>query len=104
MTGWDYIFRALEVYEWCTDPARHFLFSAVAGSLVFFLTLTILSACGWVWERGTRKHISSAAAYIIILFCLLLAISAALGLHYLLDFGYAAYTTPLDPPLDLVIP
>lgn len=104
MYGWDYIENIFDVIEILFDPARHFLYSAIAGLLVYLLTLTILSVLGWVWEHLTSKHISTVVVYIIILSSLLLATSAALGLHYVLDYVWLAYTTPLNPPLDLVVP
>ena len=111
MDGWDYIDnildfirRIFDAWAWLCDPARHLLLSAIAGSLAFFLMLIILSAVGFFWERLTRRKVSSAAAYIMLLSCLLVGAALGLRIHYWLDFLWLAYITPLNPPLELKIP
>jgi len=93
MYGWDYIDGILNAASWLLDPARHFLYSAILGSLVYCLTLTTLSAHGWVWEHLTHRKVSSVAVWLMILSSLLLGTSLALGLHYVLDYGWSALDT-----------
>jgi len=94
--GADYILGILDSLIWLLDPARHFLYSAILGSSGFFLTLTILSACGWTWERLTHRKTSSAAVFIMVICSVLVGTALALALHYALDYGWAAFANPFS--------
>jgi len=103
--GIDYILEWLDFFQWLFDPARHFLYSATLGSLVWLLTLTISSAVGWTWEHVTGKRVSSGVVYSMIISCLLVGTSAALALHYYLDFGWSALDLPFNSlPMELELP
>ena len=90
--------------DWLIDPAQHFLLAFTAGALVYLLTSTMSFVLLSAWGIGTRKQTSSAVVYGIHICCLLLGVSAALLSHYLLDYGWQLYSTPLYPGLDLVMP
>jgi len=103
--GIDYILGILDSLIWLLDPARHFLYSAILGSSVFCLTLTILSAFGWVWEHLTHRTMNSGVVWLMIISSLLVGTAFALGLHYVLDYGWAAVSLPFSgAPLELEIP
>jgi len=103
--GIDYWLEILDKIQWLLDPARHWLYSAILGSLVFSLTLIILFVFGLIWERLTHREMSTDAVWYMIISSLLVGASAALGLHYCLDFGWSALDLPFNSlPLELNIP
>ena len=102
--GWDCLERLAEWAALLNDPLTHFLLSAIAGFLVYSLTLTTLSVHGWVWERLTSRKVSTVAGYIMIFSSLLLASAVVLGLHYVVDTYCCAFLNPLNEPLDLILP
>lgn len=103
--GIDHILRILETIIWLLDPARHLLYSAILGLSAFCLMLTILSVFGWVWEHLTHKTANSGVVFIMIVLSLLFGTVLALYVHYLLDYGWGAWSLPFDSsPMNLVIP
>ena len=103
--GIDYLEVILERIIWLLDPARHFLYSAILGSLVFLLTLIMQSAVGWVWEHLTHRTVSTGVVWLMLLSSLLVGSFSALRLHYYLDFGWSAVSLPFNSlPLELNVP
>jgi hypothetical protein len=98
------ILDILDFIEWVSDPCRHFLLAFTAGVSVYALTSIMYYAFSLVWERLTRRQISSAVDSYMVISLFLLAISVAVASHWALDFLYTWYTTPLGPPLILVTP
>ncbi|KAA3665349.1 MAG: hypothetical protein DWQ04_01025 [Chloroflexi bacterium] len=69
------------------DPPRHFLSSAFAGLLVYYLTWTM---CWYCWQKiypshSTTSHDTQAGRYIG-LFSWLAALSASFAAHIYFDF------------------
>lgn len=104
MLGWKFVMLLLDILDWLADPSKHFLLAFLAGVLVWQLTSTISYALLRAWERGTHRQASSAVVFGMTYSCILLCIAAALLSHYGLDFLHIWYTSPLDPPLELVVP
>ncbi len=81
-----------------TDESKHFLLSAIWGSLGFLLTWTTLSVFFSILGLQRKQP---AAVYGILICSLLVGSSFALQAHWALDYLSTWYVTPIDPPLDL---
>ena len=87
--------------NYLADGTHHFWLSGLTGLLGSSLTLITLSVSGLIWERGTRRKISTAADYGILLTALLAGLACAFLAHVWLD-GYSAWhSAPLGPPLQI---
>lgn len=83
------------------DWSMHFLLAFLVGFSVYLLTRTILSAGLPIILRLTRGRGSWAVGFIMDISPVLLALSLGLLSHFILDYGYLLWVTPLNPSLDL---
>lgn len=112
---WNLLYKLLQPVDWlatlAADWRSHFLASASAGSLVWLLTSIICFVLSSAWDRGIRKRGNLGVDYSTLIFYAFLfifwlgpPIAVSVLVHGWLDGLYAWYTTPLGPPLELVVP
>lgn len=80
----------------------HFLLACIAAFAAVSLILTIFSIVRRIWPRSAFWEVKQIRPFTIglMLFC---GLAAAWASHVYLDAWVAWYTTPLGPPLELIL-